>query len=56
MEFVRYVQATSREKETFLVTDLVPNTQYDCSIQTVADKQASEPHDKLHFMTESGSK
>lgn len=56
VQFVHHVSATSREKETFLATDLIPNTQYNCSIQTVACKQASAPHDKLIFMTEPGSK
>ena len=56
VQFVHHTSATSREKETFLVTELIPNTQYNCYIQTVAgEDQASTPHDDLTFKTEPGS-
>ena len=55
VQFEHLSPSTSRGKETFVTSSLLPNTQYTCSIQSVAGSLSSVPHSDVTFKTEPGS-
>ena len=56
VQFEHLSPSTSRGKETFATSSLLPNTQYTCNIQSIAGSLSSVPHSDVTFTTEPGSK